>query len=186
MARTRGRNGKARKATSRILVATDFSPDATRAIEIASRFARDLGGELVLVHVDEPLLELARSNEDLQRRRMANAELERLTRSLGAQGVAARSSLRVGKPAAEIVAAAGEEDATLLVVGTRGRSMAVAALLGGVAYDVIRKAPCPVLTVHAPLEIRRRSHRRRALKSRSPRRRVSSAKRPRAARGARR
>jgi nucleotide-binding universal stress UspA family protein len=155
-----GRRARRGRGPSRILVATDFSPDANEATKTAVALARALGSEVVLVHVDEPLLELTHSNEHTRRRRLANAALDRLTRALAARGIAARSSLRVGKPAREIVAAAAEEDALLLVVGTRGRSMAVASLLGGVAYDAIRKAPCPVLTVRASGTNRRAPRRR--------------------------
>jgi nucleotide-binding universal stress UspA family protein len=152
MARTKARRTRpARPRRPHLLVATDFSPDATRAVETAADFARTRGAEVVVVHVDEPLLAAARSNDRMRRRRRAHAELERLVRTLVASGITARASLRVGKPAPEIVAAAAEEGAELLVVGTRGMSMTMAALLGGVAYDVIRKAACPVLTVRAPL-----------------------------------
>jgi nucleotide-binding universal stress UspA family protein len=161
MARVRGGRARAGRGPSRILVATDFSPDANEAAKTAVGLARALGSEVVLVHVDEPLLELTHSNEPARRRRLANAALDRSTRALAARGIAARSSLRVGKPAREIVAVATEEDALLIVVGTRGRSMAVASLLGGVAYDVIRKAPCPVLTVRASRNDHRAARRRR-------------------------
>jgi nucleotide-binding universal stress UspA family protein len=158
VARTRTRRARpvVRARRRRILVATDFSPDSKRAVETAAGLARALGTEVVVVHVDEPLLELTHSNEHVHRRRRANAALDRLARTLVASGIPARASLRVGKPAPEIVAAATEQDAELLVIGTRGLSMTAAALLGGVAYDVIRKATCPVLTVRASRGDRRK------------------------------
>jgi nucleotide-binding universal stress UspA family protein len=155
-----------------ILVATDFSPDAVRATEIASQLARELGAEIILIYADEPLVENVRSNEQLWRRQEANAELARTTRVLEAKGIAARWSLRVGKPAREIIDAAATEGARLIVIGTRGCSPAVSTLLGGVAYEVVRKAPCPVLTVRASETVTRPSRGKATAKAARTRARV--------------
>jgi nucleotide-binding universal stress UspA family protein len=50
----------------------------------------------------------------------------------------------------EIIAAAREEEADLIVMGTHGRTGLAHALIGSVAEKVVRKAPCPVLTVRHP------------------------------------
>jgi nucleotide-binding universal stress UspA family protein len=52
-----------------------------------------------------------------------------------------------GNPAAETVAAAKQEQADLLVVGTHGRGALTHLLLGSVAEKIVRTAGCPVLTV---------------------------------------
>ncbi len=52
-----------------------------------------------------------------------------------------------GSPFFEIVRAAKREDADLVIVGTHGRGAIAHVLLGSVAEKVVRKAPCPVLTV---------------------------------------
>jgi nucleotide-binding universal stress UspA family protein len=179
MARTTVKIRKTAPASSRILVATDFSSHAVHAAEVGSRLARALGAEVVLMHADEPLIELTHSNAHMRRRRMDIAEL-------GARGVPARSLFRVGKPAREIVDAAAEEDAAMVVMGTRGRTAAVGALLGGVAYEVIRKASCPVLTVRGPVAARLWPPGRVAAESRAPRRGASAGKRAQATRPARR
>jgi nucleotide-binding universal stress UspA family protein len=59
-------------------------------------------------------------------------------------------ALRTGVPHGEIVAAATDERADLIVLGTQGRGGLEHALLGSVAERVVRLAPCPVLTVRAP------------------------------------
>jgi nucleotide-binding universal stress UspA family protein len=156
MARKAARDGKKASEWARILVATDFSPDSVRATEVAAQLASKLGAEIILVHADEPLVEAARSNEHARRRRISNTELERVTRALEADGLRARWLLRVGPPAREIVDAAAKEDVQLVVIGTRGYSAAISALLGGVAYDVVRKAPCAVVTVRATKPTRRK------------------------------
>jgi nucleotide-binding universal stress UspA family protein len=53
-----------------------------------------------------------------------------------------------GDPAVEIVKAAGEEKADLIVMGTHGRKGLEYSLFGSVAAKVVRDAPIPVLTVN--------------------------------------
>jgi nucleotide-binding universal stress UspA family protein len=134
----------------RIVAATDFSRDANEAIRVATTLAKEIGSELVLLYVDKPLLASARSNETLIRRQKALTSLERVRRAIESEGVSTQALLKVGSPAKEIIAVAAAEPTRFVVMGTRGHSPVVAALLGGVAYDVVRKAPCPVLTARAP------------------------------------
>ena len=54
---------------------------------------------------------------------------------------------RQGPPFLEILRYAKEVDADLIVMGTHGRSGLVQMLIGSVAEKIVRKAPCPVLTV---------------------------------------
>jgi nucleotide-binding universal stress UspA family protein len=65
---------------------------------------------------------------------------------LGAAG--ARTAKSVGEPAVEIVEFAASGRFDLVVIGTRGRTGLRHALLGSVAERVVRRAACPVLTVH--------------------------------------
>ena len=55
--------------------------------------------------------------------------------------------VRIGTPAAEIVKAATEWPADVVVIGSHGRAGVLRALLGSVAEAVLRHAPCPVLVV---------------------------------------
>jgi nucleotide-binding universal stress UspA family protein len=54
-----------------------------------------------------------------------------------------------GQPAREIVKAAKQYEHDLIVIGSRGRGRATAALLGSVSHEVLHEAPVPVLVVHA-------------------------------------
>jgi nucleotide-binding universal stress UspA family protein len=58
-----------------------------------------------------------------------------------------RCATRVGHPFVEILACAAEQKADLIVMGTHGRGPVAHVLLGSVTEKVVRKAPCPVLTV---------------------------------------
>ena len=58
--------------------------------------------------------------------------------------------MRLGKPADEIVRYAREHDVDLIVMGTHGREGVARVFIGSVAETVVRRAACPVLTLHHP------------------------------------
>ena len=139
----------------KILHPTDFSECATHAEQFAVRLARDLKGELVLFQalVEAPLygegllnVREAQKVYDAQRT-WAEESLAARAAELGKAGVTARFRVSVGVPFEEIVKAAKDEQADMIVMGTHGRGGLNRLLLGSVAERVIRTAPCPVLTV---------------------------------------
>lgn len=75
------------------------------------------------------------------------AKLEEWASAARAAGRTVRTTLRVGVPYREVVAAARDEHADLVVLATHGRGQIHRLLVGSVADRVIRMAPCPVLTV---------------------------------------
>ena len=140
---------------ARILVPTDFSAGSERAWAAARRLAARLGAELVLVHVlvERPLysegpftMKRARDVFDASRA-WAVKTLGEWTATAATSGLSARWVVRTGVPYEEIVGAAVQERADLIVIGTHGRGGLDRALLGSVADRVIRLAPCPVVTV---------------------------------------
>jgi nucleotide-binding universal stress UspA family protein len=128
---------------TRILAATDFSANSTRAIAYAESMARQFGADVVLLHVTETP---ASSGGD-DARAVAAQRLEEVVAELGKRHVAARGIVRSGVPFEEIVVAAGAEGADLIVLGTRGQTGLAYLLMGSVAERVVRQASCPVLTV---------------------------------------
>jgi nucleotide-binding universal stress UspA family protein len=138
----------------RILCATDFSDSAAPAERLAVTLAGPLGAEVVLLHVasDAPLwresarLAQVRAVFEAQRKWAVDTLTERAQAS-SAHGVSARWLLRVGGAWQEIVGAAIDEHADLIVMGTHGRTGLERLLLGSVAEHVVRRAPCPVITV---------------------------------------
>ena len=82
---------------------------------------------------------------------IANAEqqLATLRTSAAALGVTAETSVMTGRPAHAIVEHAKEGGFDLIVMGTHGRTGLSHVVMGSVAERIVRKAPCPVLTVHA-------------------------------------
>jgi len=147
-----------RGAFTRILVATDFSAQSERAWTTARRLARALGADLTLVHVfGEGVLYSEGVLSSAHVRAVFASAREWAEKTLGEwadagrhDGVSVETSLRTGVPHAEIVAAAREMRADLIVVGTHGRGGLDRVLLGSVAERVLRLAPCPVLAVREP------------------------------------
>jgi nucleotide-binding universal stress UspA family protein len=143
----------------RLVCPTDFSERAAPAERQAVGLAKALGAELVLVHVgtEAPLWReglytpSVRAVFEAQHKWAANTLAERVA-ALAADGVAARAVVRVGVPWDEIVRLAAEEHAEMIVMGTQGRTGLDRLLLGSVAERVIRRAPCPVLTVRHDTE----------------------------------
>jgi nucleotide-binding universal stress UspA family protein len=132
-------------AVERILVATDFSLCSLNALGHAEALARTLGAEIVLVHVDA--VPVAGSDRAAVKRALVEGKLALAADQLHDRGLRARTVLRVGAADEEILDAAETERASLIVVGTHGRSQVVRALLGSVAERVVRGARCPVLVV---------------------------------------
>lgn len=136
----------------KILHPTDYSDPSRSALEMACALARDFGAELVVCHVAPPpviaagdglVVELPSGETDEQ----VAARLERVEPD--APGVPVMRRPLRGDPVSEIVRLADELDADLIVLGTHGRSGLSRLLLGSVAEGVMRKAPCPVVTVKA-------------------------------------
>ncbi len=141
-----------------VLVGIDFSDTSRKALDTARAIARtQTEPELHLVHVlptpgpvgpNEPtgLIETALT-ASLDR---ARDELDRLASEvLGDPGVRVGGHVRIGVPDHELVQAAVDLDADLIVIGTHGRTGLGRLLLGSVAEQVVRRAPCAVLTVKA-------------------------------------
>jgi nucleotide-binding universal stress UspA family protein len=139
----------------RILVPTDFSESARHALLYGTSFAREYEGELILLHVVENLtvgyasdlfpVPMAEVFDEISG--YAKAELGKLGAEVREKGIRVREMVVQGKPSAEIVRVAREETADMIVLGTHGKGMLDKALFGSTAERVIRRAPCPVLTV---------------------------------------
>jgi nucleotide-binding universal stress UspA family protein len=140
-----------------ILFPTDFSDSSDRALVLASSLARDNEARLLIVHVNEPHIGyaegLAAAYTNLTEELRSNAEqlLERVKPPFA--DIDYERRLIEGTPAAAIVKLAEtEEDIDFIVLGTHGRTGVSRLLMGSVAEAVVRKAPCPVLTIKQPSE----------------------------------
>jgi nucleotide-binding universal stress UspA family protein len=139
-----------------ILHATDFSAASRPAFQKAIELARPTRSRLLLVHVLNPLLP-AIADEDISpptyerfqeaSRRWARAQLQKLVARAKTARVPATPILLEGAEAQAIARAARARRASMIVMGTHGRSGITRVVLGSVAARVLSLAPCPVLTV---------------------------------------
>jgi nucleotide-binding universal stress UspA family protein len=135
-----------------ILVAVDFEDASGRAVALAKDLAGPLGATLALCHVYElPLYTYPGLEPQLlpELRREVMAAAKRAITDLAQEHGIQRAILREGEPAREIIAAAHEEGASMIVVGTHGRRGLSHLLLGSVAEKVVRSSDIPVVTVRA-------------------------------------
>lgn len=135
-----------------IMIAVDFEDASRRAIELAKELAAPLEASLVLVHAyDLPVYTYPGLEPSVlpgfhaEVTTAARDALTALSREVGISD----AMLREGDPVREILAAAHERGATMIVMGTHGRRGLAHAILGSVAERVIRQADLPVLTVRA-------------------------------------
>lgn len=144
------------ETAQRIVVATDFSDGAARALTVAMKFAKPLGAAIDLVHVypiaaasvgsplpgavamPPPTPEVL---EGIQR------ELDDAAGVGRRAGIECSTTIAQGNAADEIVAHADRVGADLIVTGTHGRTGLRRVLLGSVAEQILRKAHGPVLVV---------------------------------------
>jgi nucleotide-binding universal stress UspA family protein len=137
----------------RILCPVDFSEHSVRAVEYAVNLAEEADAELRLLHVlmlSTELTELESSFEEL-REQIETDRLRRLSALIPADAATyctIHTSLRQGMVHGEILAAATEEPADLIVMGAQGRGALEAAIFGSNTARVARAACCPVLVVH--------------------------------------
>ena len=137
----------------KILVPTDFSECSRKALQYALPFARQFGASITLLHVvqinysgaefapvDYPLLE----RQMLETGEKQLGELGRITLP---EDVLGHTVVRLGRPALEIAETAKKEEIDLIIMSTHGRTGLKHVFLGSTAENVVRHAPCPVLTV---------------------------------------
>jgi nucleotide-binding universal stress UspA family protein len=140
-----------------ILVPSDFSECSDEALQYGLELARRFGASLHLLHVvpdpvaqpwaaegfSVPVFEVVekwqKQAEERLRGTVPDADRHRVT-----------VVSVIATPYAEILAYAAAHDVDLIVMGTHGRSGVSHLLLGSIAERVVRRAPCPVLTVRRP------------------------------------
>ena len=139
----------------RILVATDGSAGADRAVEAAAALAKAVDGDLMIVTIGgnfpaDEVNKLARAEggvgeaNELLSDHVLLAARERAQRA-GVPKISIRSSW--GDPAAGIIDAVRHDQPDILVVGRRGRGQLAGLLLGSVSQKLVSLAPCMVVVV---------------------------------------
>jgi nucleotide-binding universal stress UspA family protein len=138
-----------------ILIPVDFNKHADEALTCGLAWAARWGSTVHVLHVYSPpwvrdagyVPPPAALVADVVRR-LQEKLADDVSRRHGRQ-LDVRTVVRIGEPAEEIRRYAEEIKAALIVVGTHGREFIGRLLLGSVAEAMLRRAPCPVLTLHA-------------------------------------
>ncbi len=139
----------------RLLFLRIFRSIRLHALKYAVTFAGLFGSELDRLHVVEPIVypadfsfgqvSIPAMEEEI--RKHSEEQLNDLIAKEIPGNIRTTSIIRVGKPFIEIVEISKSENADLIVISSHGRTGMDHVLFGSTADKVVRKAPCPVLTV---------------------------------------
>ena len=140
-----------------IVVGTDGSDTANKAVAQAVELAKQVGAKLQLVSAYEPVSD-SRLREEAQQvpadlqwmvnpREDVDATLKEAAAAAEEAGVDVETFARQGDPADAILDVAEETDASLIIVGNKGMTGAKRFLLGSVPNKVSHHAPCSVLII---------------------------------------
>lgn len=136
-----------------IVVATDLDGRSEAALEYARKLASAYGARIILAHGLDPLDYAAvdsvpgRILKGLPEK--ARAVLEQMTADLIREGIHSHSEIHQGEVAQMLLDVARQYHAGLIVIGTEGRQGAGPVVVGAVAEQLVRLAPCPVMAVAA-------------------------------------
>jgi nucleotide-binding universal stress UspA family protein len=142
-------------APRHILCAIDFSPASPGTIAGAVALARACRGEITVLFV-VPYAAPTKADRARLPAGVDSAvaeDVEALLEPARAAGIPVRVCLKVGNPAREILAELRRTAPDVVVMGAHGRGGLKRRVLGSVTAEVLRAAPCPVITIgHRPGE----------------------------------
>jgi len=135
-----------------ILVPTDFSKHSHIALTYGVAFAKKFGAQLHLLHIVQDLAVFFPDTVTVvpptdQLTEAVEAALLRVVQENHLEDLKVKTVVRSGSPFHEVAQYAREENVDLIIMGTHGRGGLMHLLMGSVAEKVVRKSPCPVLTV---------------------------------------
>ena len=137
----------------KILVPIDFSDCSKKALQYALAFAKQFEASLVLLYVVEANYAGAEFGGmdyvllEKESRETGQKLLADLAKNVVGSHAPAETLVRTGRPVMEITDVAKEKDVDLIIISTHGHTGLKHILLGSVSENVVRHAPCPVLTV---------------------------------------
>lgn len=142
-----------------IMVPIDFSEYSKNALKYAIDFAKQFNAKMYLIYVVEPIIypadfsmgQIAIPSADIDLQSRANEELINLAKTIGS-GLHVETIIKTGKPFVEIIDTAKEKDVDLIIIATHGHTGVEHLLFGSTTEKVVRKAPCPVLTLREPIK----------------------------------
>ena len=144
----------------KILVPIDFSDYSKNALKYATQFAKQFNAKIYLVYVVEPIIypadfsmgQVAIPSADIDLHSRAEEELTKLSKDIISGNLQVEILIKTGKPFVEIIETAYANDIDLIIIATHGHTGVEHLLFGSTAEKVVRKAPCPVLTLREPVK----------------------------------
>jgi nucleotide-binding universal stress UspA family protein len=144
-----------------IVVTTDLSEYSLRALPYAVGLAERFEAKLKILCINEPTVPIsdvawtgidvhATDNALLTEARRA---LDKIVSEQVPRDLDVESKVITGNPVEGIIEFAREQNADLLVMCTHGRTGLSHVLMGSTAEAVVRRAPCPVLTLRQPMPV---------------------------------
>jgi len=132
-----------------IAVATDLSYPASEALRYAQIMARMYPSTLVVIHVIDPLAYAFPEGAPLflAANQAAAIELKKIEEETSALGIPVHSVMESGTVCERILQALKDNQADLLILGTRAKTEAGRLALGTVARQLLAKSPCPIMTI---------------------------------------
>jgi len=142
----------------KILYPTDFSDPSYEALKAANELALHFSAELCVIHVVSPVVQppadpsgsalLVLQEEE----KAARSSLEEMVTKRISKKLLVHQFVVLGAAAEEIIQVSQKERVDLIVIATHGQTGWRHLVFGSVAEKVVRLAPCPVLTIRAPLD----------------------------------
>jgi nucleotide-binding universal stress UspA family protein len=145
----------------KILCPTDFSEASHCGIKMAREMALQLDSEIILLNVHKPIPQLPTPRMQAtditfdvsayEKEIIADAEvsLKELADQLLGEDVKTKLLVHMGTPSKEILQVAEDEEVDAIFIATHGRTGLSRIFFGSTAQRVVRRAPCPVLTIRA-------------------------------------
>ena len=137
----------------KILLATDGSVHAQKALNYARDLAEAAGGKVIVVHAFEPISPLwgdAIQDEQIKKRVTAGEEIAgQAVQVLEEAGIKVETEILEGPPADAILRVGDTRQPDLIIMGTRGRSEPTSLLLGSVSHRVMAHSKIPVMVIRA-------------------------------------
>jgi nucleotide-binding universal stress UspA family protein len=148
------------ESIKKILVPVDFSDYSKHALRYAIDFAKHFKAEIILISVIEPMIypadfsmgQVAIPATDQNLHERIEQELKELEEKEIGNQVNSKRIIKSGKPFYEINETARDENVDLIIISTHGHTGVEHLLFGSTAERVVRKAPCPVLTLREPIK----------------------------------
>ena len=143
-----------------ILVPIDFSDYSKGALKYAVEIAKKFNAKMYLIYVIEPVVypsdfsmgQVSIPAVDHDSFNRSKDELKKLAEMEIDSNIEVEVIIKSGKPFVEINESASEKDIDLIIIATHGHTGVEHLLFGSTAEKVVRKAPCPVLTLREPIK----------------------------------